>query len=46
MHTDIIIGEQFAVNNNYWVMQVSPDSDILINYEIMNREPTEKLSKI
>jgi len=23
MHTDIIIGDQFAANNNYWVMQVS-----------------------
>lgn len=28
MHTDIIIGDQFAVNNNYWVMQVSRE----INY--------------
>jgi len=22
MHTDIIIGDQFTTNNNYWVMQV------------------------
>jgi len=30
MHTDIIIGDQFATNNNYWVMQVRIKINLLI----------------